>query len=405
MPLPGQRPHEKLIRPVMPELDTLRGVAILLVLFFHGFNLPGAMMQLTGSARRFVEIAFGGWTGVHLFFVLSGFLITGILIEGKPKPDYYRRFYIRRALRILPAFYLLLFLLWLLSRTGLAEGRRIGWPFLALSFFYLANMTSLFGVNAQYAALWSLAVEEHFYLVWPAIIRKLSRRAAGWWAFGIVVGCPVLRAIAYWLGFNYGGGYTWLVADALAIGALMGVLSRGWAAERAPMRTFSLVCIVAAVALFVVGTPFGIWRGSTLFGGVFRRTAVNLFCAGTLGAALLVGTSRFQWIVQRPVLQWFGEISYGLYLIQMLSFDFVDHWIARFFPGVYPEISSHFGVIWLRFIAGSSVAIAAAFLSRRYFEEPFLRLKNRWTSTSVNLPPQYAPIPVSPAAEPAQRSA
>ncbi len=105
---------EKLIRPVMPELDSLRGIAILLVLFFHGFNLPGAMTQPRGPARLFVTLTFGGWTGVYLFFVLSGFLITGILQDAKPKPHYYRRFYIRRALRILPAFYVLLLLLCIL---------------------------------------------------------------------------------------------------------------------------------------------------------------------------------------------------------------------------------------------------------------------------------------------------
>ena len=399
MSVPAGTAPEKLIRPVMPELDSLRGVAILLVLFFHGFNLPGAMTQLTGAARLFVMAAFAGWTGVYLFFVLSGFLITGILIDSKPKPGYYRRFYIRRALRILPAFYLLLFLLWLLPRTGLVEGRQVGWPFLTLSFFYLANVTTLFGVNSQYAALWSLAVEEHFYLIWPTVVRALSRRWAVWCAVGIIVLCPVLRALAFWHGYDYGAGYTWLVADALAFGALMGVLSRGWMAERGPMRTFSLVCIAAAIGLLAVGTPFGIWRGSTLFGGVFRRTAVNLLCAGGLGAALLVGTGRFRWLVRRPVLQWFGEISYGLYLIHMLAFDFVDHWIVRFSQDVYPHISSHFGVMWLRFIAGSAVAIGAAFLSRRYFEEPFLRLKDRWTSTSANLPPQAAPISASATAE------
>jgi peptidoglycan/LPS O-acetylase OafA/YrhL len=168
MSAPGDVP-EKLLRPVMPELDTLRGIAILLVVFFHGFNFPSLMSRPMGPTRILETLALGGWTGVYLFFVLSGFLITGILLESKPKPHYYRRFYIRRALRILPAFYLLLLLLSVLPRTGWFEGRHVGWPFLALSFFYLANITDFFGVQSQYAALWSLAVEEHFYLV-------LSRR-------------------------------------------------------------------------------------------------------------------------------------------------------------------------------------------------------------------------------------
>jgi peptidoglycan/LPS O-acetylase OafA/YrhL len=78
---------DKLIRPVMPELDSLRGIAILLVLFFHGSNHPGlAWSEFKGPARLFLTASVGGWTGVYLFFVLSGFLVTGILVDSKPKP-------------------------------------------------------------------------------------------------------------------------------------------------------------------------------------------------------------------------------------------------------------------------------------------------------------------------------
>jgi len=387
---------EKLIRPVMPELDSLRGIAILLVLFFHGFNITGAMTSLSGPAHIFAVLSFGGWTGVYLFFVLSGFLITGILLRARTRPDYYRHFYIRRALRIFPAFYLLLLLLCVLPRTGLLEGRHVGWPFIWLSFFYLANMTTLFGVPGQYAALWSLAVEEHFYFIWPTVIRSLSRRAAIWVAVGIFIACPIFRAIAYVLGYSYGSGYTWLVADALAVGALMGLLSQEKLVERPLIRYFSLICLVAAIALFGIGTPLGIWRGTTFFGAVFRRTAVNVFFAGMLGVTLLIGTSRWKWIVNRPILQWFGEISYGLYLIQMLAFDFVDHWIARYSPDRYAQLSSHFDLLALRFTLGAALAVGAAFLSRRYFEERFLKLKDRWTPSASNLRPQSSGVTPPP---------
>ncbi len=373
---------EKLIRPVMPELDSLRGIAILLVLFFHGFNLEGALTHLTGPAHLFAVLTFGGWTGVHLFFVLSGFLITGILLGSRTRPDYYRRFYIRRALRILPAFYLLLVLLYLLPKTGLFEGRHVDWPYLCMSFFYLANVSGLFGIPAQYAALWSLAVEEHFYLLWPTAIRRFSPRAVAYCAAAIVVLCPIVRGIAFQSGWESNGGYTWLVADALAIGALLGVLSRGALADRKAMLQFSLVSLFAAIALFGFGTPLGIWRASTFFGAVFRRTAVNLFFTGLLGSALLLGSSRWKWIVNRPVLQWFGEISYGLYLVQMLAFDFVSHWMIRFAPQAYAELPSRFGLTALRFVLSVTLAVIAAFLSRRYFEEKFLKLKERWTPSA-----------------------
>jgi len=202
-------------------------------------------------------------------------------------------------------------------------------------------------------------------------------RAGVQWVFFLL--SPVFRALTYWLGYNFGGGYTWLVADGLAIGALMGVLSRGRLAERGPMKSFSLLCLAAAVGLLAVGTPLGIWRGSTFFGGVFRRTAVDLFYAGVLGVTLLLGTSRFKWIVQRPLLQWFGEISYGLYLIHMLAFDLVNQVMGHYIPDLHAQLASRFGLLCLRFILSVGIAVGVAYVSRKYFEEWFLRLKDRWT--------------------------
>jgi len=375
---------EKLIRPVMPELDSLRGVAILLVIFFHGFYWPGAMSHLTGLPRLFVGATLGGWIGVYLFFVLSGFLITGILLDSKARPDYYRRFYIRRALRILPAFYLVLLLLCVLPRTGWLEGRHVGWPFIALSFFYLANMASLVGIPSQYTVLWSLAVEEHFYLLWPTAVRKFSRRTLRWCALGLCILCPALRALAYGLGYNFGAGYTWLVADSLAMGSLLAVLSRGTLAERGRMGRFSGASFAVAIGMLAILAPLGIWQGSTFTGGVFRLTAINLACTGILGFVLFLGTSRWRSIVRRPVLQFFGEISYGLYLIHMLATDFLDHWMIRFFPGMYAALPSHFGFMVLRFVVYTCFAVGLAVLSRRYFEEPFLKLKDRWTPSTTS---------------------
>ena len=403
MSLPIRSATEKLLRPVMPELDSLRGIAILLVLFFHGFDFPGVMSRMTGFARVFVIAACSGWIGWYLFFALSGFLITGILLESKSKPQYYRRFYIRRALRILPAFYLLLLLLCILPRTGWLDHRHIGWPFITLSFFYLANVSGLLGVPVQYAALWSLAVEEHFYLVWPTVIKRLSAQRATYCAVSILVACPVLRAAAYLLGYNAGAGYTWLVADSLAMGALVALLSRGWLKERAAMRQFAVFCLVAAVALFIGGTPVGIWRGSTFFGRTFRPIAVNLLCTGILVVTLLVGSSQFKRMVQHPVLRWFGEISYGLYLVHMLAFDFIDHWIIRYFPTTYKQIPFRMNLMFLRFFTSVAVAVGVAFLSRRYFEEWFLRLKDRWTGPAAEA--NAYPATTAIAQEPAQRTA
>jgi len=370
----------------MPELDTLRGLAILLVVFFHGFGFQFGTAHLPLLAHVFVVATMPGWIGVNLFFVLSGFLITGILLDTKGNPQYYRRFYLRRALRILPAYYGFLLVLAVAPKTGWLDHRQVSWQFIALSFVYLSNVTNLLGVPMQYGALWSLAVEEHFYLGWPLVVRSFSRRAVAICALSIVLICPVLRAIAFRRGDEYGAGYTWLVADGLAIGSLLGLLSRSWLADRRRMKRASIFCMGAAVALLTFGTPFGILLTRTLWGGVLRPTALNIFFAGALGCVLLIGTSNFKWIVQRPVLQFFGRISYGLYLFHMLAFDFTDHVIGFYVDDPMLIIRRDFALMCLRFAIAGTLATAIAALSRKYFEEWFLRLKERWTPSTGDLP-------------------
>jgi peptidoglycan/LPS O-acetylase OafA/YrhL len=204
-------PAAGLIRPFMPELDTLRGIAVIGVVLLHGFSWQYSGMSFSPWARRFMAATQPGWMGVNLFFVLSGFLITGILLDSKTRPNFYRRFYTRRALRILPAYYTLLIVL-LLLRSGSTA-------FVGLSFVYLANVTNFFGVACDYGPLWSLAVEEHFYIAWPTVVRRLTMRRLAWVSAAIVVLVPVLRAISFSLGWR--DGLDWY----------RGLLPMGWRPE------------------------------------------------------------------------------------------------------------------------------------------------------------------------------
>ena len=147
----------------MPELDAVRGVAILGVLLYHGLYWG---LDLSQFPRYEQVVLTGMWLerlGVNLFFVLSGFLITGLLIDARNKATYYSRFYIPCALRILPAYSLTILIL-LASRT-------VPLKFIVLSILYLSNLTPLFRVAIAYRVLWSLAVEEHFYFLWPLAVR------------------------------------------------------------------------------------------------------------------------------------------------------------------------------------------------------------------------------------------
>jgi peptidoglycan/LPS O-acetylase OafA/YrhL len=374
-------PAEKLLRPKMPELDTIRGIAVLLVLFFHGFSFRYGLSGLSGFPKLLVEATLPGWMGVDLFFVLSGFLITGILLDSKSKADYYRTFYIRRALRILPLYYAVLLLLAILTRTGWVN-RNASWSFLIMSFFYLSNVTELFGVPMQYGVLWSLAVEEHFYLIWPAFVRSLSRRRVAIAALTICFICPCLRAFYFLRNYNTGTGYTWLVADGLATGAFLSAVARGPWGTRSRMWSVAAVFLTLSLIMFTAGYPFGIFLASRFLGMTLRGTALNLFFAGSIASALLIGTSNWKAIVNRPMLQFFGDISYGVYLIHMLVFDLEDHLVGKWLPSLSSP-SGHFSQMILLFAIATSVIVAVASLSRWHFEEPFLRMKKGFEGPST----------------------
>jgi len=359
-----------IVRQKMPELDTIRGIAILSVLFYHGFFWSNGGTGLQGAARLFVWLTRFGWLGVNLFFVLSGFLITGILVESKPRIDYYKRFYIRRALRILPAFYALLFVLALMPSQN---GR-----YLFLSLFYLSNLAPLFAIPMTYTMLWSLAVEEHFYLIWPLVVRRLSFRWLIVWAIAVVVAVPGIRAMAFGPtlleGFAY---YTWFVADGVATGAMLALFVRIPGFTRRNLAQLSGGAIALTVVLLAGGAPWGMLTRRRILGAMLMLSASHFLFLGLIGLSLLAGTSRWSWIVNRPILRFFGNVSYGLYLIHWLVFIWYDDVVKKFWPDLYPR-AGRFGLITLRFVCVGSVATALAYLSRCFVEEPFLHLKDRF---------------------------
>jgi peptidoglycan/LPS O-acetylase OafA/YrhL len=359
---------EALLRPVMPELDTLRGVAILGVLFLHGFFWPYSGLHFGRWGRLWLNITQPGWLGVNLFFVLSGFLITGILLDSAARPDYYRRFYTRRALRILPAYYALLIVLWLL---GQARGTYVG-----LGFLYLANVTEFFGVGQAYGPLWSLAVEEHFYLLWPTAVRRLSLAWVGILAAAIVVAVSILRAVGFLLGDTAGlASYTWYVADGLACGALIAVLLR-YPVSRQLVTRIAIGLILWPLALCGLGAPFGILTRNRLLGAALQYTLISILFSGVLLLFLLLGTGPYARITHNKTLRFFGYISYGLYLVHLMVFRLYDQFCHRFEPALLPR-DNHLELVFLRFAAAGGAAVLLAYGSRIYYENWFLRIKDR----------------------------
>jgi peptidoglycan/LPS O-acetylase OafA/YrhL len=372
---------DSVLREYMPELDSLRGIAVLLVLFYHGFAQRYDLHRLSGLPRIVFLASMPGWVGVDLFFVLSGFLITGILLDTRDRVDYYRHFYIRRALRILPIYYAVLALVTALSGSYLVGGHT-AWPSLLFNLFYCSNLSILFGIPFQYPVLWSLAVEEHFYLLWPVIIRRFTRRSVVYSLLFVGIACPILRSLDFWLGYSlgptdFGQGYTWLVADGIAMGALLAILARGRFQSRMGMRSLAIISLTISLTLFVGGAHSGILQQTRLLGTTLRQTALNFLFAGTISLALVLGSGHWRSLVRWPLLEFVGTISYGLYLFHMVIFALVDYCWHRVFRTTASEATDFLSMM-LRFVAGIGLTVLIAYLSRWYFEERFLQLKNRF---------------------------
>jgi peptidoglycan/LPS O-acetylase OafA/YrhL len=349
-----------LIRVYMPELDSVRGIAILSVLLFHGMARP-LHAPLPPFGRFLLALSQYGWVGVNLFFVLSGFLITGILLDSKQRTDYFRRFYFRRALRILPALYGMLLILLI--------GGWISFRFTAVSILFLANFAAVLGVGLPYGPLWSLAVEEHFYMLWPLLVRRVSVRSLAILAALVWIASPFLRILNL-VGTptpeHLAALYTWFNLDGLSLGALLAIWLRAPSFRRHQLARIALpITVVSAAAFFLlVGHS---WADATVV-----KSACNLASAGFLACMLLLGTSQWKFLVDRPVLKFFGFISYGLYLVHILAYHIADALLSRPLASLIVSGNPMIATL-LRFSGGFVLATAIAYLSRRSLEEAFLR--------------------------------
>jgi len=364
--------NQELLRPVMPELDSIRGMAILMVVLYHGLYVGLDLSRLGPVARVILGGFWLGRLGVSLFFVLSGFLITGLLIDSRAREKYYLGFYVRRALRILPAYFATILIL---VATAYAP-----WQFIALSLCYLSNLTPLFGVPIAYHVLWSLAVEEHFYLFWPLVVRKLSERALAFFCAAVVLLSPISRAISFHFSAHDGrrfvfNEYTWNSIDGLACGALLALWLRACRPERKAVSKAAFLLLVGSVALESVGLRWGIYTRQSLIGSSLQVVPWHGVFVSLLCSFLLLGTSQWRWIAQWRGLRFFGDISYGLYLLHPLAFKLIDYFWNR-------SILSYVGTKYIpallvRFSLASSLAIGVAWISRKTLESYFLSMKNK----------------------------
>jgi peptidoglycan/LPS O-acetylase OafA/YrhL len=347
----------------VPALDGLRGLAILAVFFHHygagGFNSASATV-------RWISIFCGvGWSGVDLFFVLSGFLITGILYDTQQDPAYFRKFYARRTLRIFPIYYL--FALIALLIVPLSAWHK-GDLFFLVYLGYPAAIIwpTILNVPIRITHLWSLSVEEQFYMLWPWLIRRLRNPVP----ILVFCGAAIVAALALRIAFP-----VWAYAslpcrmDGLALGAAIAILFRS--GRRKDCERFALPVFTVATAMMILICAF---RHTTSHVDRMIDTAGFSIIAIAYGALLVLAMGPLSKLFSLGFLRMFGKYSYGIYLYHFPLTAVFEH--AKSFFDRYPFGS----VTYVAFCLSANLAIAA--LSFHLFEQPILNLKKRFQYVS-----------------------
>ena len=376
------------------SLDGVRGIAVLLVLCYDCLKLAPASSPLTYAARW---VAARGWTGVDLFFVLSGYLITGVLLETRGHRGYWTSFFLRRSVRIFPLYYATLFavfcfipgVLWIVSASETMQA-----PFATVRedqlWYWAYAQNWLFAWKQAWPTaipikhFWSLAIEEQFYLVWPFLVAWLGRRQLAWLCVALGVfsvtarTCLLLQGVTPMVVFVM----TLTRLDGLCMGALLAILIRNeaWRVRFAPL-------LLPATVMAVLGLVCldHVWP-------VMASESFAAYSAGhfllALTFALLIGAAQYASprslparTLSNPVLVLFGKYSYAIYVFHKFVYLGITHldW-----SGVSESVRG-----WLIFATTVGSSLLAARISWVLLERPCLSLK------------QYIPRPDDVASIPA----
>ena len=347
--MPIQRPSW--LPQYIPELQGLRGVAVLGVVTYH------CHPRLQGTWIGYASL--WGWAGVNLFFVLSGFLITSILLEARNKPNYFRNFYARRALRIWPVYLLLLAICyanapWFVGLPVLTAIKTAPWWAYLLflqNFFHLALPPAI-------GQTWSLAIEEQYYFVWAPVVRFLRIP----WILVVVlaaalIGCPLLRmAHPAWSNPTH----TLIHLDGIALGSLLALGLYTICVSR-------IVWLWLGISGFVVGTAT---TATIAAGTAFLDSALALAFGGAVLAAIASTGARnpLNAVFGHGPLAFYGRISYGLYMIHIMVFIFFGWFDLKMDP---------YGTAGNLAIVGFRLAVSTACATALWygFESRILKLK------------------------------
>lgn len=353
-----------------PALDGLRGIAILLVVLYHNFG--------------FIRHSYFGWLGVDLFFVLSGFLITSILINDVDEKGFLKKFYVRRILRIFPLYYFVLILFLLVFPA-------VGYFTKELDYFvsnqwwfwtYLQNWLFSFQLTEDakiLTHLWSLAVEEQFYLVWPFVILLVKSPRRLFLIMAAVLAFVIIARSVIWLykieDLNYTTLYTFTRIDGICIGSMIALLMKFRPKLIAVNFTFIILGLAVINFIFYFlnyqnknGYPYFAFVGYTTFCAMFGLLLHEI-----------VSTSNSSFLNRlfslRP-LRFFGKISYGFYVfhwpVYMMSYSSFFYFLKRNI-----QLTDNITIICAALLS-TGLALIISVISYYFFESYFLKLKKKF---------------------------
>ena len=377
-----------------PALDGVRGVAILAVIVVHYL---GTYCEFHPDSSFFFNLARAGWMGVDLFFALSGFLITGILLDTRHRPHYFRNFYARRTLRIFPIYYLCLALTFglgalvpALQTEGFREISEVqGWLWLYASNVKVSlnqqwQTFGLFGGGwVEMSHLWSLAIEEQFYLVWPAVVLGTPRRHLLRVTLGAFAAALLLRLFFVHQG-NLIAAYVLMPCrmDALAAGACVAIAARSDGGTERVLRWARPLALASSAAIGALWIWRGeLWHRDPVIAGVgFSVIAVLSGCVVVFGVTLPERHPLVRFLCVRP-LRSIGRVSYAMYLIH---FALLKILFLRITPTdrLAAVLGSEPAVLLLRFGIVLVVTYVLARLSWSFYEQRFLALKRYFGGAS-----------------------
>ena len=383
-------------RGYIPELDGLRAVGISLVLIDH--------LWPAGLSYLVFQLGNLGWIAMDSFFVMSGLLITGILLDNLQDPNYFRTYFARRCLRIFPLYYAVLIAWHCITRYtnhGIDYFALIQyWGSPAWFIFYIGNIrqamvgyphTSLGNTLAlAYAPLWSLQVEEQFYLLFPLAVAFMRPRNLRRFLIAAVLLSPILRVLTYlWQPDNPFLQYVELPThcEGLALGALIAIRLRSgpWKISTPALTAFTALFLGAACAGSILST----WGTLNQAWGT-RWDRLAGYSISSLGCACLIlwlicfrETTYTSWLRTAPM-RYLGKISYGLYLLHSLAVWVVIELNKKGFVHFHDND-------WRFFVGAIALSLIFASASWYFFEEPLLKIKNHFTYERTKIIPAKIP--------------